>query len=429
MAAKGDADSTTHSTINGNVGNAAGATPIINGTGALDRADDGLDTAALKKIFDEKKITTGFAIATTLGQNLSEFRTIKARDIDAAGQKPALDANGQAIVGADGNPLTVAQAYRLNPNQIGYGQVTGEAYDTYTTLQKRWGNGGAGTIILSAIAGAANGNVTGTGTEFAQNAVINVVRQYTATEIKRVADSLQDVDPVTGERKNSVLSELVRGALHAMASCGGASAVGGSCRDAAGAAAATVALNNLLIRKDVGTLTEAQKLAYSNLIQTLVVGAASAQTSPVSAQLAAKFELENNQWNADPVKSQRVRDEATRLLNAGDPDGLERLLQAARNAGDSPMSPQSEYDLIRLAENNLKEIKVFADWAKECRHKIVLKINHSFDWTTFRWQITTDTTSQTSYGINYPHCFQANQAIGAASPRTIDCLSMRYCGY
>ena len=149
-----------------------------------------------------------------------------------------------------------------------------------------------------------------------------------------------------------------------MASCGGSVAVGGSCTTAAGAAAATVALNNLLVSKDVGTLTEAQKLAYSNLVQTLVVGAASAQASPVSAQLAAKFELENNQWNDDPVKSQRVRDEATRLLNAGDPDGLERLLKAARNTGDSPMSPQSEYDLIRLAENNLKEIKVFADWAK-----------------------------------------------------------------
>ena len=163
----------------------------------------------------------------------------------------------------------MAQAYQLDPNDVGYGQATGENYDTYETLQKRWGNGGAGTIILSAIAGAVNGNVTATGSQFAQNAVINVVRQYTATEIKRVADSLQNVDPVTGVRTNSVLSELVRGALHAMASCGGSVAVGGSCRDAAGAAAATVALNNLLIRKDVGTLTEAQKLAYSNLIQML----------------------------------------------------------------------------------------------------------------------------------------------------------------
>ena len=96
--------------------------------------------------------------------------------------------------------------------------MSGEGYDTYKTLQKRWGNGGAGTILLSAIAGAANGNVTGSGAQFAQNTVINVVRQYTATEIKRIADSLQNVDPVTGARSNSVISELVRGALHAMAS-------------------------------------------------------------------------------------------------------------------------------------------------------------------------------------------------------------------
>ena len=297
MAAKDTADSTTHSTINGNVGNAAGLTPVITGTGTLDRADDALDSAALHKIFDEKKINTGFAIASTLGQNLSEFRTIKARDIDKAGKAPAKDANGNPIIGKDGQPLTVAQAYQLDPNDVGYGQATGENYDTYETLQKRWGNGGAGTIILSAIAGAVNGNVTATGSQFAQNAVINVVRQYTATEIKRVADSLQNVDPVTGVRTNSVLSELVRGALHAMASCGGSVAVGGSCRDAAGAAAATVALNNLLIRKDVGTLTEAQKLAYSNLVQTLVTGAAvgvNMDSEASNIRYTTQIEIDNN---------------------------------------------------------------------------------------------------------------------------------------
>ena len=69
-------------------------------------------------------------------------------------------------------------------------------------------------------------NVTGTGAQFTQNAVIDVVRQYTATEIKKIADSLQNVDPATGVSSNSVLSELVRGALHAMAGCGGSVAVG-----------------------------------------------------------------------------------------------------------------------------------------------------------------------------------------------------------
>lgn len=119
MTAKGDADSTTHSTINGTISNAAGAAPVINGTGTLDRADDGLDTAALKQIFDEKKVNTGFAIATTLGQNLSEFRTIKARDIDNAGKAP-VDAAGNPVLGKDGKPLTVAQAAKLDPNDVGY---------------------------------------------------------------------------------------------------------------------------------------------------------------------------------------------------------------------------------------------------------------------------------------------------------------------
>ena len=80
---------------------------------------------------------------------------------------------------------------------------------TYKTLQKRWGNGGASTIILSVIEGAANGNVTRSGAQFVQNAVTNVVRQYTAKEIKRIADSLQNVDPARGVKSNRVISELV----------------------------------------------------------------------------------------------------------------------------------------------------------------------------------------------------------------------------
>ena len=295
MTAKGDADSTTHSTINGTISNAAGAAPVINGTGTLDRADDGLDTAALKQIFDEKKVNTGFAIATTLGQNLSEFRTIKARDIDNAGKALAVDAAGNPVLGKDGKPLTVAQAAKLDPNDVGYGQATGEAFDKYIGLQKAWGNGGFGTILLTAVAGAANGNVTGSGAEFLQNAAINVARQYTATEIKRVADSFFTVDPVTGERKSNVLSELVRGALHAMASCGGAAATGASCKTAAGAAVATVALNNLLIGVNTKDMTEAQKLAYSNLIQTIITGAATGMNMDSAAgQLASKMEIENN---------------------------------------------------------------------------------------------------------------------------------------
>lgn len=59
-------------------------------------------------------------------------------------------------------------------------------------------------------------------------------------------------------------------------------------------AAATVALNNLLV-KDVGTLTEAQKLAYSNLVQTLVAGATTGlNLDSVAGPQAAKFEVENN---------------------------------------------------------------------------------------------------------------------------------------
>ena len=58
----------------------------------------------------------------------------------------------------------------------------------------------------------------------------------------------------------------------------------------------------MLIRKDVGTLTEAQKLAYSNLIQTLVTGAASGLNGDAaSAQLASEIEIANNENFFSPI--------------------------------------------------------------------------------------------------------------------------------
>ena len=80
-----------------------------------------------------------------------------------------------------------------------------------------------------------------------------------------------------------------------MASCGGAAATGASCKTAAGAAVATVALNNLLIGVNTKDMTEAQKLAYSNLIQTIITGAATGMNMDSAAgQLASKMEIENN---------------------------------------------------------------------------------------------------------------------------------------
>ena len=80
-----------------------------------------------------------------------------------------------------------------------------------------------------------------------------------------------------------------------MASCGGAAATGASCKTAAGAAVATVALNNLLIVVNTKDMTEAQKLAYSNLIQTIITGAATGMNMDSAAgQLASKMEIENN---------------------------------------------------------------------------------------------------------------------------------------
>ena len=56
-----------------------------------------------------------------------------------------------------------------------------------------------------------------------------------------------------------------------------------------------MALNNLLIGVNTKDMTEAQKLAYSNLIQTIITGAATGMNMDSAAgQLASKMEIENN---------------------------------------------------------------------------------------------------------------------------------------
>ena len=276
-------------TINGN-----GIT-IIDNPAVANTVPTAVDTTLatpLKKIFDLNKIETGFDIATTLGQNLNEFRTIKARDIDAIGQTVARDAKGNIIKDpVTGKPMTVAQVAQLPSTDARYISALGAVdadkvnpLSKYNDLQSAWGNGGWGTIVLTSLAGAANGNVTGGTAQLVQNSAINTIQQFAIQGNKALAANIN----------NSLLSAGVKNLLHTIVNCGAAEMKGGSCGTAAGATAATVALN-ALFNVPVKTMSESEKLAYSNLIQTILAGVATgANVNAAEAVFSGKAEVENN---------------------------------------------------------------------------------------------------------------------------------------
>ena len=167
-----------------------------------------------------------------------------AKDLDKKGSEPALDADGKVIMvdvkDSNGNitqqPATIAQAVTAGLKPVG------DTATSYMSQNKAFGTGGYGSIMLTAIVGAASGNVTGSGSALLQNTAINVLRQYGAQQIKTIADGFRPAGATTDD----ALSGSIRAALHAIAGCAGAAATGGDCTSAAAGSAATVALNNLI---------------------------------------------------------------------------------------------------------------------------------------------------------------------------------------
>ena len=262
----------------------------------------------LENLFtDEKKeqIKNGFEIVKTFGQQASTFLQYKASDVENA-KKNAESLGKTLLTGPDGQPvinqLTGQVVYVSDMSQPDYAAFLAanpgvqtlysqyvDAQKTYLNLEQTWGTHGVGSLVLTGLVGSASGNVTGSASEMLTNAAINVVRGYTATEIKHIADAFKNPDDST-----NATSETIRGLLHAVAGCAGAAATGGDCTSAAAGSAASVALNSLL---NLGTkeMTEQDKQQYSNLIGSLVGGVTAAVGGDAAAaQLASKVEVDNN---------------------------------------------------------------------------------------------------------------------------------------
>jgi filamentous hemagglutinin len=145
----------------------------------------------------------------------------------------------------------------------------------------QWRSGGSYRQIATALTAAAGGNVTGGTNQLIQGAAVNYIQSLGATEVKKIADSLD--------------SESARAALHGILACGGEAAQGTDCGNAALGASAGSVINSLMAG-DPSRMTAAEKDSRKNLVATLVTGiaAAAGSNNVASATNAATIETENN---------------------------------------------------------------------------------------------------------------------------------------
>ena len=264
---------------------------------------DTANNATLTNLYEQDKesIETGFAIGRGLTQNFASFMNYMAKDMDSVAKSPAVDKNGNPIE-KDGKRLTNQEAYQAGLELGDTVNAAGESIN-YATRQDLWGSGGTGNRIATALIGAYSGNVSNGASTLLQNTALNVVRTYGATEIKRLADGFSTETDDKGNPIPNATSETVRGLLHAIAGCAGASAAGGDCTSAGLASAGTVAMNNAmtaLLNLNPNEMTDTQKQAYSNLMGTLVAGVSTAVGGDAAAaSLASKVEVDNNEMGID----------------------------------------------------------------------------------------------------------------------------------
>ena len=317
LSASGSQFSTTYSAVSPATvllrsGDAASAAALA----GLSR-DTSLAFSPLTKEFTEaarEEIQQGFDATRQLVTETATFFANRATDEkklrDAAKAKEDVanagrytDANGIVVI------LTIAQQEQLRTEAK---TLVGQAND----LKRNFGSGSAARILATAITGAAGANVTGSISSFAQAAVVNAVQSLAVSEIKKIADSLgqrtadNKLIKVNGEIIQTAKSEALRGALQALAACGGAVAGGSvNCTSAALGATASVALNLLLDaidKKDrtadtngdgyADSYTLEAEQARTNLIAMLTgILAQAVGANGSAAILAATIETENNQ--------------------------------------------------------------------------------------------------------------------------------------
>jgi len=223
-------------------------------------------THAIHNTFNPDAIQAAFDVTAAFTREIGTYLDYRAKEADQL----------QNQIDAElGKPADQVDHARLN-------QLTGELAGLQT-----WQMGGTGRQVLTALVGAASGNVTGAAGDMVRAMAVNYLQSLTAAEIKNYADGLKDANgQATPE------SELVRATLQGLAACAGAGAQGGDCGNAALAAGANTVINTLL--GETEGLTAEQREARQNLIGNLVAGVSATGGSAATATTAARIEGENN---------------------------------------------------------------------------------------------------------------------------------------
>ncbi|KAB0546089.1 filamentous hemagglutinin N-terminal domain-containing protein [Pseudomonas argentinensis] len=273
LSASGKDKSTTHSGISGGaitITDGAKQQELTGQTAEQAIADVNRDVSSdrdgsntLKPIFDRKEIEAGFEITEQFVRNVGTFLEQRAA-VSTDAKKELAEESAKPAEQRD--QVKIAQLQKI--------------IDSNAT----WEIGGLGRTLVSAISGAAGGNVTGGGSQLLQGAAVSYLQGLAAEKVKGIADELK--------------SETARAALHAIVGCAGATAQSQSCGAGALGGSASVVLNNLIDQLSDQTaegMTDTQKQNRLNLIGSLVAGitAAAGGEAAVAAN-AAQIETGNN---------------------------------------------------------------------------------------------------------------------------------------
>lgn len=261
---------------------------------------------ALKPIFNEREIQAGFEIVGALQRETGVFLNNRANEATAA--KKALDRERSKPEGERDPARLAALEQQLKATAI-------------------WAPGGTGRQVLTALAAAAGGNVTGASSQFAQNLVVNYLQQ-------------QGAGYIGGLVKDGTLTEgsALHAALHGVLACAGAAASNQGCADGALGAASSSLLTNLFL--DQPGETAQAKEAKRNLIATLVAGiSATGGLEAATATNSAIAALDNNyltQSAVDKVKAclsgKTCSSEEQKRVSKEEAERLSQLLDREMNA-------------------------------------------------------------------------------------------------
>ena len=272
MSASGDQSSTTKSAIaDGTIIITSNDTASLQTAATISHDTEGANQPLTKQYNDQMRadIADGFRATKALAGEVNTF--LQNRETE----KETVKKEAETGIGRDGHVLTDEERQT--------------ALETYIHLENTYGSNKPGTIALTALTGAASGNVTGSMNSLAQAVAINVVQSYVVNYGKHLVDRL-DV-PETEK-------ETIRAAVQGLIACGGANANGSSCTSAAMGAAASVVLNNIidgLNKEDATKLSGQEKIDRENLVASIVAAISMAADIDASVAMnAAKIETENN---------------------------------------------------------------------------------------------------------------------------------------